>query len=145
MGSQSRLWGLSIKALIVGTIVALVALVVTAVVVGFFVLILGLERVEDLPELAIIIIMAFIPLVSIFIGALIAGRLAPNAGSSNGTAVAVLFLIIITIIGLALVGVEILLAILEDWYLIFIWVPFGGLGGGIGARWAKSRERTEQE
>jgi len=122
---------ISAKALIIGTIIVLVLYFAIALVGAFLI--------ESDSELAWLIIEILATLVSVFVGAMIAGRLAPKAGSFNGTAVAVLAWILFTVLLFVFGDVETAITRIQGWYWIFLWAAFGGFGGSIGTRWAESR------
>jgi len=122
---------LSLKALVAGTIVILVLYFAISLVVGILI--------GTASEVALFIIDILVTLVSVFTGAMIAGRLAPKAGSFNGTAVAVLAWILFTVLLIIFGDVETAMARIQGWYWIFFWIAFGGFGGSIGTRWAESK------
>jgi len=122
---------LSLKALIAGTIIMLVLYFAISVVFGFLI--------KSDSEIAWLIVDILVTLVSVFTGAIIAGRLAPKAGSTNGTAVAVLAWILFTVLLFVFGDVETAITRIQGWYWIFFWAAFGGFGGSIGTRWAESR------
>ena len=126
---------LSLKALVAGTIVILVLYFAISLVVGMLI--------GSASELTWLIIDILVSLVSVFTGAMIAGRLAPKVGSFNGTAVAVLTWILFAALLIAFGYVETAMAHIQGWYWIPVWAVFGGFGGSIGTRWAESKMPTQ--